>query len=313
MIVTHFQLTAIGYSFNLRFPPEFLKVVRIVLNFFTFDFVQLAGPECGLGYSLSYRERWTIAVFAPLMLTFPFALGAGSSSRSLAVTGILVSTTFIWGILTSMEIWACEKDEDGVDRLIAAQEIECRSGNGVYDSLLTGSIFMFIWYFFISQMIFYALTDTKIRKQLVGEFKEEYAGWFFLMNFIKFFAVIGLLYMQDNPIGQAILMISIYCVAFLFTCTSRPYDDDTNTNIDCVYRLVEIAQMSVAIMTYRGNIDKTLSTILFAVLFTLSCILSIRLMFSTFFKAKGAQNNYIVGTVELKSSPSPIKDDGTNI
>ena len=73
---SHFQVSAICFTFDLSFPRVFLVFADLLVGIFSFNFIDLASPECSLG-TLSYLERWTMAALSPLMLMIPFLALAG--------------------------------------------------------------------------------------------------------------------------------------------------------------------------------------------------------------------------------------------
>jgi hypothetical protein len=71
MTVSYFQVSVILMSIDVDYPLFWIKFMPWINIIISFNFVDLAGPECSLG-ALSFFHRWIMKVAAPFLLMIPF-------------------------------------------------------------------------------------------------------------------------------------------------------------------------------------------------------------------------------------------------
>ena len=240
-----FQVTYIYFTFKLNYPDFVLEVVDWVLGIFSFAFVDLASPECAVGGSMHYAERWWVSATAPLIFMLPFVVKlctldrfcGFSRERSIHTLIVLLTITYVYAISTALEAWDCREYEDGKWRLEGDPTLECNHSSQSWQGLMAGSFFLFCGYFFgfnfLLLILFMSVNEDReslyqAQKEELGfiflRYKDEYRNWELVSNFRKFLTVVAKAYLSYTGVGQASMMI----VVILFTLIAHVACDESS-------------------------------------------------------------------------------------
>ncbi len=296
----HFQVSAIIHSFTLRWPKLFVEIAHWFIRILSFDFLSLSSPECSTG-SLGYFERWSLAMVTPLVLIAPFAYAATHfdwfKTRMVCTVAALASITFIWGVSTCLEVWACSKDDfTGNMVLDADPSVECSWDNPIYARLLPLSVVGFAVYFvgfLVGLSEAAASDDVLIISSVAPGFRPE-AGhlWVFLINIYKFLAAVASIFLRAEPVKQCVMMMVVAFAMMLATKLTEPYEDDTDTLYDSALHALELFMLLVIFLLYLALLSETGANILLFTALGFSLLLLLALSLSVYFQIRLCDNKF---------------------
>ena len=92
-----------------------------------------------------------------------------SKKMSMKTIIMLVTLSLMYGINTSVKVWACTTYSDGVSRISTAPSIECSFANAEYATLFALSVVVFVSYFFGTSYFFYSISESPYARRAAAD------------------------------------------------------------------------------------------------------------------------------------------------
>ena len=240
--LSFFQIsTVIFFSFDFKFPFNLLSWVSWIALPLSFEFGELARPECSMGTSMGVESRWSTNTFTPLLFVLPFALLAKYReeyrSQAIATIALIGTSTYVPVISSAMTLWRCEENDYGHSVLAAAPSVNC-DGSGYYYIMLVGSIVVTAAYLCGVHVMIPRLSKIegfgKVKRIYVQDLSKGRKWWFHVTIGYKLATLLLAEFVLDTLVQLMLMLVLSSSVTLLcFTCRPHIVSGEINSKIKC--------------------------------------------------------------------------------